>query len=562
MSDYCPELNARIWDQVIDRMLRIDVEITRAGEAEDDDDDDEEEDERLADMCKASILGGDPWDMNVMQDIPPDPSIRNQREEEEDDDDDGEIDLENLSDEEEGGSDDEEVPDETKEAVNRMKKKLHLILMRRKLDGMMVYFLRHLEESMGYRSSSPPATELAASTLTANSSGRSTPTTDSPLPQAISRKPRPTPAQSLATFQTLLTLFSRQILPTSATQHIPFLLFLCSSFSPAHTDLFLGLLVSHSLYGGTTAPSALTLSQPISLIQRTAATVYIGSIVCRARFVTDDQARQVMTYLLAFIEGKLSQAKISPLGKVDELSLFYSVCQAVMLIFCFRWRAFLAGDKEDEVVGELELEGEEAGEGKWMRELDVLQRALTSDLNPLLVSRYFYLRAHKKLDSQLTDEQGCNPTIVQTFAKVAHQTNFAYCYSMLESNASAARSASSHSLSSLARPNPQPNNNGKSTFARSLSTPTAPTASGTPNGTFPFDRFRRSQPSQNQHSTPANLAVPRLARQANIESGLDGYFPFDPYDLPRSGTSIEGLYRTWKEVAIDAGGVLTWCKDE
>jgi RNA polymerase I-specific transcription initiation factor RRN3 len=390
MSDYCPELNGRIWDQVIDRLLRIDVEITRAVEMEEDDDDEEDEDERLAELCAASELRGDPWDISVLSDVPPDPRIRD-RHEEADDDDDGDIDLDNLSDEGEGGSDDGGPADIGKEGIIRARKKLHLILMRRKLDGMLVYFYRHLEESMGYRSASPPAFEFAASTLTAASSGRSTPATETPLPtppiQPTTRRPRASPAQSLAFFQTLLNLFSRQILPTSATQHIPFLLFLCSSFSPAHTDLFLGLLVSHSLYGASAAPSAGSLVQPISLNQRVAATVYIGSAVCRARFVNDDKARQVMTYLLAYMEGKLQQSKRT--SKVDELPLFYAVCQAAMLIFCFRWRAFLPGDRDDEVVGEMEMEGEDGetgDEGKWMAELEVLQRALTSELNPLLVS--------------------------------------------------------------------------------------------------------------------------------------------------------------------------------
>lgn len=35
---------------------------------------------------------------------------------------------------------------------------------------------------------------------------------------------------------------------------------------------------------------------------------------------------------------------------------------------------------------------------------------------------------------------------------------------------------------------------------------------------------------------------------------MDSYFPFDPFDLPRSGASVERLYRTWKEVAVKAIG--------
>ena len=42
----------------------------------------------------------------------------------------------------------------------------------------------------------------------------------------------------------------------------------------------------------------------------------------------------------------------------------------------------------------------------------------------------------------------------------------------------------------------------------------------------------------------------RSARQSNIESGLDDYFPFDPYDLPRSKRFVSHLYREWSDVAI------------
>ena len=243
---------------------------------------------------------------------------------------------------------------------------------------------------MGGKAGGLPAAEMAALAMvtTTARSGGSTPSSETPtssIPNLTPRQPPPTPAQSLAHFQTLLNLFSRQILPTSATQHIPFLLFLSASFSSAHTDLFLGLLVSQSLYATTTTSPGPT-SQPVSLNQRVAATVYIGSVVCRARFVTDEQARQVITYLLAYLDGKMRQAR--PTKGADELPLFYAVCQAVMLIFCFRWRAFTSEKEGENLLGEMEMDEESEGgvENKWMRDLEVLQRAITSDLNPLLVS--------------------------------------------------------------------------------------------------------------------------------------------------------------------------------
>lgn len=315
--------------------------------------------------------------------------------EEDSDDDDDELDVDELSSVDGDEVDEEDTDDEQKAAIAKERKRAAVKAMKVKLDGMLLYFFQHLSETMGGRPIATSAAQMAAANLasTASSSGASTPTAECPnpmstaLPNISTVKTPITPAQSLSHFQALLTLFTRQILPTSSTQHIPFLLFFTASLTPAHTDLFLGLLVSQALYG--TSTSAPTIgSQPLSLAQRTASTVYIGSIVCRAKFVTDEQARQVMTYLLAYIDGKMHQTP-----KPDDPPLFYAVCQAVMLIFCFRWRAFTSDHKEGEsVLGELELDGESVeGEGKWMRDLDVLQKVITSDLNPLLVRQSLFI---------------------------------------------------------------------------------------------------------------------------------------------------------------------------
>lgn len=511
LIDYCPELGARVWASLVDRMLRIDVEITNRLE-DDDDDDDEDDDE---DQNGPPAFTSDPFDLLISQDVPKERTEDD--DDDSDDDDEGDPDPDALSSDDENEEDDDEH-DLAKLAAARAKKREVLRTMRSKLDGMLCYFLRYLEEAMGARERGPSAAEVAAQSLV-SSSGSSTPRVGTPRPgtptgntpisngssapssavPTLSTRPPPNPAQSLAHFQTLLNLFSRQILPTSATQHLPFVIFMCSSFSPAHTELFLHLLVLQSLYARTSDQPTLA-SQPVSLSQRVAATVYIGSLVCRARFVSDEQARTVMGYLLAYVDGKLNSARAK---KYDpEMPLFYAVCQAAMLIFCFRWRAFTNQD-DMEVTGEMDMD-ENTG-GQWISDLDVLQRAITSELNPLL---------------------GCNPNIVSTFAKVANATNFAYCFSIIEANQNAHRlpSSSSTSLngSQLGR---------QQTFARTQSAPNMPT-----------------------QAAASNIAIPKLARQVNIDAGLDDYFPFDPYDLPLSGEFIEHLYRTWDDVAVDLGG--------
>nr|XP_018262221.1 RNA polymerase I-specific transcription initiation factor RRN3 [Kwoniella dejecticola CBS 10117]OBR84379.1 RNA polymerase I-specific transcription initiation factor RRN3 [Kwoniella dejecticola CBS 10117] len=532
---YCPELGGRMWGEIVDRMLRIDVEITNSIEDDDEDSDaesDDEDDLPTANFAQLSSSASslDPLDLLISQQLPrprttsPSPDIGV-----DDDASDGDPDPDELSSQDGGDSEDEEASNAAKVAEAKAKKRANVKAMREKLDGMLVHFFEHLEEYMGAKSSHMPAAEMAAQNI-AGSSGASTPTSEYPLPSSstiaslLVKRSTPTPAQSLAHFQTLLNLFSRQILPTSATQHIPFLLFLTASFSSAHTDLFLGLLVSQALYAQTT--TAPHTSQPVSMNQRIAATVYIGSAVCRARFVSDDQARTVLTYLLAYIDGKLHQSRMANKREtIDELPLFYAVCQAVMLIFCFRWRAFtLSASKEhDNILGDLELEGDESIDGdeggndnKWIGDLDILQRAITSELNPLL---------------------GCNPTIVSTFAKVAHHTNFLYCFSIIEANQQSSHPPRSNSAQNL-------NTNAHAHASTSNGNTGAHGNGNAHNG--------QKINSRSNSSLVGSQTLPRQARQMNVEAGLDSYFPFDPYDLPKSKRFVERLYRTWSEVAIDA----------
>jgi RNA polymerase I-specific transcription initiation factor RRN3 len=103
-----------------------------------------------------------------------------------------------------------------------------------------------------------------------------------------------------------------------------------------------------------------------------------------------------------------------------------------------------------------------------------------------------------------------------------------YCFSIIEANTAASRSTGSASaLASSAASGPA----SASASASSLSS--------------------LARPSLSARNTSQNLAIPREARRANIDLGFDDYFPFDPYGLPRSGEVVQGLYRTWAEVALD-----------
>jgi len=83
------------------------------------------------------------------------------------------------------------------------------------------------------------------------------------------------------------------------------------------------------------------------------------------------------------------------------------------------------------------------------------------------------------------------------FARVAHATDFIYCYTILESN-------------------------------------------------------KRSEPGPpNTEGHSASFATHPMVLGGSINAELNTFFPFDPYRLPKSNVYIQGVYREWSTVAID-----------
>jgi RNA polymerase I-specific transcription initiation factor RRN3 len=174
-------------------------------------------------------------------------------------------------------------------------------------------------------------------------------------------------------FHTLLSIFDRTIIRTFKSRYTQFLVFWYSSLDPEFSDLFQGLLVSKAL-----------LEQDQPAVTRAAAASYIGSFVSRAKFIDREGARRVTGVLCTFLRNHLDMFDSllqsgTPIPSMTHHSIFYAVSQAVFLIFCFRWR-----DLEEEPEDTDELLS--AGPGKkWISELNVVQRVVTSPLNPLKV---------------------------------------------------------------------------------------------------------------------------------------------------------------------------------
>ncbi|KAH9850820.1 RNA polymerase I-specific transcription initiation factor RRN3 [Lenzites betulinus] len=374
VTEYCPEIADRILATVIDRAIQIDVEIQVELE---------ELEEQLETQEQNEMFELDPFDTVLGQEGDGSDS---------EGEDDGED--ENLSDlSSDAGGDPDGDSDQADEATDFQ----HIQSMVNKLDAILKIIFDHFNQT--HAINDPVSKPLP-----------STPSSRSESPYFPSEPPPPLSPETLeegkalrrAQFNTLLSIFDRTILRTFKSRYTQFVVFWYSSLDPEFADLFQGMLVSKSL-----------LEEDQPAVTRAAAASYIASFVSRAQFVDREGARRVVAVLCNFLRNRLdvfdAMTKAgSGSTHVAQYSVFYAVAQAVFLIFCFRWRDLL--EDQDEVD---EFAPAQGPTKKWMPELDVVQRVVTSDLNPLKV---------------------CSTNVVMQFARVAHATGFVYCYSIMEAN--------------------------------------------------------------------------------------------------------------------------------
>ncbi|KAI8365984.1 RNA polymerase I-specific transcription initiation factor RRN3 [Radiomyces spectabilis] len=213
-------------------------------------------------------------------------------------------------------------------------------------------------------------------------------------------------------YQTLIDIFDRVILKTLKSRYTQFLIFyFCSLDANAYSDHFLEHLLLHitdSLRPGIT---------------RIAAAAYMSSYVARAKFLEPSTIQRIVFVLCGWCETYVDtyEQTVHHLD-ASKHDVFYAVMQAIMYIFCFRWRELVI---QDDVEAINEEEGEEepssmmmlsAAGGlsrNWCRGLHNMPRLIGSRFNPLKV---------------------CSPAVVRQFAKIAHQNHFMYVYPILEKN--------------------------------------------------------------------------------------------------------------------------------
>ncbi|KAN0060865.1 DNA independent RNA polymerase I transcription factor [Thecaphora frezii] len=498
VATYCNELSESILNVVIDRAIRLDVEIqVELDELEDD------------------VLGqdlADPFD-NV-----------DDGDSDSDDDSDGGGDLQELMDDDDDSVDDDELeehqlmnPDD-EAAVERIRTLVAT------LDCIMTAVLEHLTQlNRGFQAAIDGTLPASASRAMSAADGE---------------------AHRRNLFHTLLGIFTRAMLPTFKCRHVQFLLFWFNSLDPEFSELFLGVLLSKSLYGGVhgnggSAGNGKELEEPDIL--RSAAASYVASFVSRASYVNGPTSRIVVLNLCAFLDAHLeaSQQLESEIGSAPPgsrvHSVFYAVAQAVFYIFCFRWRDLKLTPEEqgvhegDELADELADGGlhgsigalSQASAATWCDGLSVVQRAITSPLNPL---------------------KFCSANVVKQFARIAQHTGFLYCYSIIESNNRMGRVVRSR----------QPSRTFSQSTIEGGGAGSDRSREGSDAGTPRPGEVDAS--SNNGNGNGHGNKRPTLPDPIQTSSNLDVFFPFDPYKLQTSAMFVDPLYREWADVAPEEDG--------
>ncbi|RSL72824.1 hypothetical protein CEP54_000778 [Fusarium duplospermum] len=202
-------------------------------------------------------------------------------------------------------------------------------------------------------------------------------------------------------FTVLLREFDHMVLPTYKSRHTQFLIFHFAQMHERLTDAFCGQLIATAFQSNT--PNVL----------KQAAAAYLASFVARGSHLPGSLIRNIFGLLLHHLD--VYRKKYEPLCRGPDLKRFhpyYSLVQATLYIFCFRWQDLIVSTPEfvdrDDPASYIGQEMEWMGTCR--KDLSI---QIFGKLNPLKV---------------------CAPVIVEEFAKIAHRLNFMYVYPLVEGN--------------------------------------------------------------------------------------------------------------------------------
>ncbi|KAK8164423.1 ribosomal DNA transcription factor Rrn3 [Phyllosticta citrichinensis] len=268
-----------------------------------------------------------------------------------------------------------------------------------------------------------------------------------------------------ATWELLISQFTNTLVPTYRSRHTQFLLFHYGQMATKYIDRFTGACASMAF--DRTRPE----------IMRLTASAYLASFISRGAHIPTATVRDVFYVLGAQLDNFRVNNEAQCKGPdLRRYATYYGMAQALIYIFCFRWRELIIGDTDDlEDDDQLLLEGRDL---TWLPGIkENLMRNIYSKLNPLKV---------------------CSPAIVGQFARIAHHLRFLYVFPLVETN-------------------------------KKL-------------------RLSRTVSSAVLYGGLQERETALSAKLGDDSLQLDGYFPFDPYSLPRSKRWMQGDYNEWKSI--------------
>ncbi|KAI1001316.1 hypothetical protein K3495_g6883 [Podosphaera aphanis] len=209
----------------------------------------------------------------------------------------------------------------------------------------------------------------------------------------------PNSIEAISMFETLLTHFANIILPAYRSRHTQFLLFHFAQKSEHLVDQFAGTCVQLAFHNGRPA------------ILKQSAAAYLASFVARGARVQKKIVQTVFDLIGTNLDHIRAENELTCRGPdLKRYSTFYAMTQALLYIFCFRWRDLITSEilEDDDPFAFVNQDL------NWTPGIkEILSRTIYSKLNPLKI---------------------CSPSIVAEFAKIAHHLKFMYVYPLLETN--------------------------------------------------------------------------------------------------------------------------------
>ena len=282
------------------------------------------------------------------------------------------------------------------------------------------------------------------------------------------------PSLNATAAATLLSHFSTLILPTYQSRHIQFLQFHFFQTSEVLVDRFVGTCLH--LTFDTTRPT----------IVRQSSAAYLASFVARGRHVPAQITRSVFAYIGNRLTELRAQYEPTCRGPDPErYSTFYALTQALLYIFCFRWKDLLATNEDNRES----LSPPGLASATDLDDLDTFTfvPGVKDILNSVIFNRLNPLRI-------------CAPGIVEVFAELTEKVGIIYIYTLLEANK---RVRLVYSMAKYA------------------------------------------------NSDMKSRETALTAKRDGEGYRLDAYFPFDPYQLPRSKRWLADDYREWEKLGDD-----------